>query len=272
MTALFAGHSLLSWTMILISEAGAGLGMVVGREGRDLLMARCIADFERVEQATRSLRASQIEIAISILTLRGLVSLWNGYIETMKELFVEALLLLFDSWGDPRLYGGRGHPFLLYLSWVLSHVSYLTRDWSLLRAYSSLFRAARLFYPSCPLSLSAPRIPERSELLQSGEESLRRFSSCREMSDWLSDPNIKKEELDNFVKMVLAYNHGLLAAELTAWIAVVHPANGLTFDQSIQTREDKTKLEENPMCSGAGPTARSGRGVQEALATESKRV
>ncbi|PFH33051.1 hypothetical protein BESB_082500 [Besnoitia besnoiti] len=296
LTTLYAGHTLLTWTLILLSQGG------VEEEGRRLLLARCVGDFAAVEDATRSLFSSEIEIAISILALRGLVNLWHGFLDAAKDFFIEALLLLFDAWGDPRLYGGRGHPFLLFLSWTLCQIAYLTRDWALLRAYAGIFRATRLFYPSCPFSLAAPASPPaegaRRAAETTGEEGQARQApprsgaadpptageACPDADGdwgvqareayvaWVRDgptagarsDSREQVQVDAFIRGTLLYNFALISQDLVAWMAATHPANGTTFSQTVDIRKTKQALQVTRFAS------RSGGQVQAELATDAR--
>nr|CEL65798.1 TPA: regulator of chromosome condensation (RCC1) repeat-containing protein [Neospora caninum Liverpool] len=275
-TTLYAGHTMLTWTLILISQAG------VDEAGYTCLLGRCVRYFAAVEEVIRSVFAPEIEIVISLLALRGLVALWNGALDAAKDLFVEALLLLFDAWGDPRLYGGRGHPFLLFLSWTLSLFAYLARDAPRLRAYAAIFRAARLFYPSCPLSLAAPRhVPaaqqhrQRAGLLalasprgdslagdraEAADPHVKAFEAYKAWWTGGAQPGACQAACDQFVKSTILYNFALVANDLRTWMAATHPANGITFDQTVDMRNKPVGISPHG--------SRCGTAVQDKLATD----
>ncbi|EPR60451.1 regulator of chromosome condensation (RCC1) repeat-containing protein [Toxoplasma gondii GT1] len=287
-----AGHTLVTWTLVLISQVS------LDEEGRRRLARRCAREVASMESAyLRSVFAPEIEIVISLLTLRGLVALWSGGLGSAKELFLEAVLRLFDAWGDPRLYGGRGHPFLLFLCWVLTLFASLQGDASRLCAFASIFRAARLFYPACPLAVGPPRFGPVGLQTRHGRAVLsdgqcttksaprpgapgghnalwgRAAEDSRGVEETGESQNVNEamekpgqaEGGDNavfeqFVREIILDKFALVGNELEAWILANHPANAITFNQTVDIRW-------NPL-ENAHEASRQVSGVQDALATD----
>merc|ERR1719478_2041681 len=62
-----------------------------------------------------------------------------------------------EAWGDPRIRGGRGHPFALFLAWKLGLISYCRGDGRSIDKFADYFRALTLHYAaSCPFTWGPP--------------------------------------------------------------------------------------------------------------------
>ncbi|CEM29343.1 unnamed protein product [Vitrella brassicaformis CCMP3155] len=96
------------------------------------------------------------ETYIGLAILKFLWRLQLRDIEEALRLLLHAQSLLEDLWGDPRFPGSRGHPFSLFISWMVAQLYINAGEVSAAEGYIERFRALRLSFPFCPLPWTLP--------------------------------------------------------------------------------------------------------------------
>lgn len=95
------------------------------------------------------------ELLVAFWALRGYTQEKRGRIDVCYLDYLQALSLLDESWGDPRMRGGRGHPFAMLLAWKLGLISYCRGDVKSIDKFADYFRSLALYF-TCPFPWGPP--------------------------------------------------------------------------------------------------------------------